>query len=190
MTISHLLEDFTPLSSADNQAFDAALEDTHLAAFEKGYQAGWEDSTHAHTSEAGKISAELVQKIHDIDFTYQEAFTHISTSLQSVIETLLRVTLPSLADQSLNANILAEISNVIATYEQPEIVLAVAPHDRAALGALLEGRVTNLKNITEDRSLDPGMIVLRVAHDEHLIDIRASTEKIANLMADFFNTVE
>lgn len=187
MTISHLLEEFASSGVADHQALTAAIEDTHLAAFEKGYQAGWDDSTKAHHAETGRISQELTQKVQDLAFTYHEAFTHFSTSLHSLVETLLRVTLPEGTRNSQNAIILAEISAILAPYETPEVVLAVAADSYASLSGMLKDRVPNLKRIIRDPTLDAGQIILRVSQDEHLIDLQASTERIANLMESFFN---
>ena len=72
MSIAHLLEDFTaqaegaPMRLLDEEA----LEEERLAAFEKGYGAGWEDALQAQGA-YDHISPEERKEMGDLDPDYR-----------------------------------------------------------------------------------------------------------------------
>ena len=69
----------TDAASSDEQ------ESVRLEAFEKGYQAGWDDSSIAHQTEREKVSSELAQNLQDMSFTYHEAYAKLSLAMKPLL---------------------------------------------------------------------------------------------------------
>ena len=70
MTLSALLEDFSEPQPGTTVALtDVMIEEEKLQAFEKGYQAGWDDSAKAQKDSAAHLSEEFASNIRDLSFT-------------------------------------------------------------------------------------------------------------------------
>lgn len=101
MSIAHLLEDFSLHASGGAVHFldDDALEDQRLAAFEKGYGAGWEDAVQAREQNSDQIGNELAAALSDLSFTYHEALTRMTLSLEPMFQSLVDTVLPETIDR-------------------------------------------------------------------------------------------
>ena len=96
MSIAHLLEDFTaPAAGVAVHLLDEdALEEQRLAAFEQGYGAGWEDAVQAQEQTGTQLSSDLSATLSDLSFTYQEALTRMTLSLEPMFQSLVQTILP------------------------------------------------------------------------------------------------
>ena len=88
MSLLHLLEDFGGTRGAAGShpaPNDEEIETRRLAAFEEGYQAGWDDALHAHTQDRMRLTSDLAQNLLDMSFTYNEAYTHLFRELRPLL---------------------------------------------------------------------------------------------------------
>lgn len=188
MTISHLLEDFTQVSEARGSRFlsDDALEDTRLAAFEQGYQAGWEDASNAHSGEQNHISSELARNLQDLSFTYHEAFMHVTTALEPLLTGIVEVVLPDAAHHSLGARIVSEAVELAKTQAQGQLVLTLSSESRERLEPLFQSDLPMPVTMVEDNALGPGQIYLKLGQEERSIDLDSLIKDIQASVSDFF----
>ena len=102
MSVAHLLEEFSGVAGGEPVAVtDVMLEDQKLAAFEKGYQAGWDDSANSQRDSATRISADFAQNIRDLSFTYQEAQSALMAEMEPLLRDMVDAVLPTLAQETL-----------------------------------------------------------------------------------------
>lgn len=188
MAISHLLEDFTQATETAGCRFlsDDALEDTRLAAFEKGYQAGWEDASTAHSSEQSHISSELARNLQDLSFTYHEAFTHVTNALEPLLKRLVQVVLPDAAHYSLGARIVSEAMELAKAQSEAQLTLTLSPESRQRLEQLFQTSLPMPVTLVEDNALGPGQIYLKLGQEERGIDLDNLVKYIQTSVSDFF----
>ena len=60
-------------SASRDRCRSADLEEAKLAAFEKGYTAGWEDAVAAQDDEVAELRADLGRNLQALSFSYHEA---------------------------------------------------------------------------------------------------------------------
>jgi len=113
MSITHMLEDFgetrrgTPLSITE-----LSLEEERLEAFERGYQAGWDDCAKSQAEESRQITADLAQNLQDLTFTYEEAYASVMQALHPLLEQMTAAVLPRLARDSLVPRLVETVHDI------------------------------------------------------------------------------
>ena len=192
MPISHLLEDFShPVQDDSAQTMsDLSLEDTRLASFEQGYQAGWEDASAAHSSDQTHIAADLARNLQDLSLTYQEACSHVIRSLNPLLTQMAESVLPVLAHQTLGARILADVMEMAKTQTETHLVLTLSPESRSKIETLLEARLPMPVRLIEDAALGDGQVYLKLGTDERSIDMDGLLAGIGRAMTGFFTDTQ
>ncbi len=164
MSIAHLLEDFTgQVEGGKLHLLDEdALEEQRLAAFEQGYGAGWEDAVQAQEQNRGKVSAELARALEDMSFTYHEALTRMSLSLEPMFQSLVHLVLPDFIDRGFAHRLSEQLQDMARTQiDQP--IQIIVPEERAAeVEDLLSSDMPQPPRVIEDSSLQPGQARLQV----------------------------
>ena len=191
MSVAHLLEEFGQATSGGTvEMTDVSLEEARLAAFDKGYQAGWDDAVKAQADDARRITADLAQNLQDLRFTYEEAYGAVMQALRPVLTEMATAVLPRLAQESL-APRLAEMLHDLARSEgRQAIEIAAAPADMARLARLLEGRPDLEATLAEDDTLGAGQLYLRFGEAEHEIDLPAVIAGIDAAVTGFFEETQ
>lgn len=180
MTIAHLLEDFSALADGEPVAItDVALEEEKLAAFEKGYQAGWDDSTKAASDEAGHISADFAQTLHDLSFTLHEAQAAALKALKPLLDQMIETVLPRLAQDSLGERVREILDGFLDGQAPAPVSLLTAPETAPALEALLEGQDHLPVTVTPEPAMTEGQVRLRFGTTEREIDTAAVLSEIS-----------
>ena len=189
MSISHLLEDFThtPASATRHVLSEESLEDTRLEAFEKGYQAGWDDASKAHADEQSHISAELARNLQDLSFTYREAFVHVTASLEPLLTRMVEAVLPDAAHHSLGLRIVSEVMDMAKDQAQAQLVISLAPENRERLAPLLQANLPMPVTLAEDEALGAGQAFLKFGQEERSVDVDGLIADITASLADFFS---
>ena len=82
------------------------LEETRLAAFDKGYAAGWDDATTATNTDRSKVEDEVARNLQALGFTFQEARMHLLRGLRPLLTTMMGRLLPALGRDLLADHIL------------------------------------------------------------------------------------
>lgn len=188
MTIAHLLEDFgidTTAEPATPQYSEEVLEEQRLAAFEKGYSAGWEDAVKAKEKETKRISAELANSLEDLNFTYQEAQVQLIESLDPMFKVLTSAVLPDAMAASFGHHIVDQLTGMARDQTSQPMQVVVGPGEGSAVRALLKEDFTVPVKVHEDASLAPGQAYLRVGGSECEINSAALLESIRDSIDAF-----
>ncbi|MRU15468.1 flagellar biosynthesis protein [Roseovarius sp. A21] len=187
MTISHLLEDFSALTDGEPVAItDVALEEEKLAAFEKGYQAGWDDSTKAASDESGHISAEFAQTLQDLSFTLHEAQAAALRSLKPLLDQMVEAVLPKLAQDSLGERVREILDDFLDRQEPAPVSILAAPETAPALEALIEGQDPLPVTVTAEPTMTEGQLRLHFGSAEREIDTKAVLADISKAIEAYY----
>ena len=188
MSVTHLLEDFGE-SRPGNELFmtDVMIEEQKLDSFEKGYQAGWDDSAKAQKDSSKQISQDFAQSIQDLSFTYQEAYTGFVTEMKPLMRQIVDTVLPKIAMDTLGLRISEMLEQELATHGAQPVRLATAPNSARTLSSLLpEGQAMPL-DIEEDDTLAEGQVHLRFGtQSEREIDLQEVLDGISTAVDAFF----
>lgn len=191
MSVSHLLEDFSAYARGQPLALtDISLEEERLEAFEKGYQAGWEDSTKAAADDTRRISSDFAQNLQDLSFTYQEAHSAALSSLRPLLEQMMKTLLPELMRQTLGAQIVGQIQKLAAQQGPQPIELVTSPANATPLETLLADVSAMPVRIIEESTLPEGQVFLRFGKHEREIDLSGVVAAIEGKMNGFFEATQ
>lgn len=190
MSVSHRYRNFGGAKSAPKKA-DAdnaeAIEDQKLQAFEAGYQAGWDDAIKAQTEEKAKIAADLSQNLLDMSFTYHEALSKLTTSLEPAISKIMDKLLPRLVSESLCAHIMEQINMVLSDNSEKPIKIVVAPRNLNAVLEILDDRIPAPFELVGEEALGEGQAFIRFGHTESEINLDMLIDEASKAMRAFFH---
>jgi len=188
MGISHLLEDFAaPRATEGELLSDVMVEDLRLEAFERGYQAGWDDSAKAQQDGATAISEDFARNIRDLSFTYHEAYSSLVSAMEPLIRQIVTSVLPELAQGSLAARVAGLLQAEIAAHGKQPVLLTTAPASAEALRTILPEGGSLPVEIRQDGDLAPGQVHLRIGDvAEHEIDLEEVLDGIGAAIDGFF----
>lgn len=179
----------TPAAPAPTPAPAAGapdLEEERLAAFDRGYKAGWDDATAAHEADQGRIAADLAHNLQAMSFTYYEARTALMSELESLLRGIVHAVLPAARHPALCTMLLDRLETAARGTAEVAAEIVVAPVNRAKVEALVEGRVAPPLRVTEEPSLSDGQAFLRFGDAEEKIDLDAVLAEIAQAITEFF----
>lgn len=190
MSVSHLLEDFGSFTkSAVIELTETMLEEQRLDAFEKGYQAGWDDSAKASSDSNGKLTADTAQSLTDLSFTYQEAYVGLLTGLRPLIEQIVGAVLPQIASDTLAPRVSELLADLLKTHGKAPVELVVGQGQSSAMEPLLETQTALPLSLKEDASIGPNQVQLRFGNIcERDVDLDAVIKAISETVQSFFET--
>ncbi len=187
MSISHLLDDFGPyLNGSPVSLTDVSLEEVRLEAFEKGYQAGWDDAVTAQKDDSRSVSVQLSQNLQDVSFSYEEARADVIASLAPLLRQMVETVLPRLAQDRLPDVVAEEIAQMIREGGDQPIELCAAPSDMTALETIGADTWSKRVRLVEDDGLVSGQVSIRLGQTEHEIDLNETLRKIDDAVTGFF----
>lgn len=186
MSIAHLLEEFGDAAAGGALTMtDVSLEDERLAAFEKGYQAGWDDAVKAQSEDVRRITADLAQNLQDLHFTYEEAYGAVMAALRPLLTEMAGAVLPRLARESLAPRIVEMLHDHAREKGRQPIEIAAAPEDLPRLNHLTE-RGPEVTLVADD-TLGAGQVYLRFGESEADIDLAGVLSDITAAVSGFFD---
>lgn len=187
MSISHLLDDFSAGTDAQNFSIsDVSLEEQRLEAFENGYKAGWEDAVKAASDDSTRIATDFAANLQDMSFTLQEAQSSLLTALRPLLTGMVNSVLPSLSRKTLGARVLETLDTIARTATDGPIEITTAPQNSVALQKILDEQgMMNVKIIAEP-SLGDGQVHIRASGGEQEIDLDAVLGQIDATLTGFF----
>lgn len=187
MSIAHLLEDFDDSGHETEVTLtDVSLEEQRLAAFETGYQAGWDDAVKAQTEGARLITADLAQNLQDLRFTYEEAHGAVMQALRPLLMEMTTKVLPRLAQESLGPRLAEMLHELARDQGRLSVEIASSPDDAARLAHLFEADPAVEARLIVDDTLGSGQVYLRLAETEHEIDLAEVLAGIDSAIHGFF----
>ncbi|MBB97815.1 MAG: ABC transporter ATP-binding protein [Rhodobacteraceae bacterium] len=188
MPISHLLEDFKTTDPAETATLlmsNLELEEQRLAAFEKGYSAGWEDAIAADTQGKAHLSAALTQNLEEATFSYHEALDQMQHALTPVFEAIAEQLLPGMVRSGLAPHILRALQDLADDAMGQPLVLAVPPGTEASISPLLPEAGSVDVIIDEDPSLGDGQARLHLDDGGIEIDLTTLAEDMRDALAAY-----
>jgi len=189
MSVSHLYQDFGPKPSLFDASSDvdiSAIEDDKLAAFETGFQAGWDDAIKAQSDSNTRISAELAKNLQDTSFSYHEARAALIKSLRPLFSDITDTLLPAVARQSMGAHIVEQLADMSRDVLDQVIEVTIAPQNVDPIEQLLNHALPEPFVLIGDKTLGDGQVFLRIGADEREIDLAQVVSSIAVAMETFF----
>lgn len=168
-----ILEDFglhagpAPVETVDGER----LEAEKLAAFDKGYAAGWEDATAASERAQAECSDAALARLQDLSFTYHEARAHVLRSVLPLIRAVADKVVPTLLRETLGVRLAELVQAHAEEAVWSEVEILAAPGEAEALRAALEGRVGFPLVVREEESLAPGLHHVRLGRVERELDL-------------------
>lgn len=188
-SISHRYADFSSLGPDGGPEDLIPLEkaeDQKVHAFEEGYQAGWADADKNHAIEQKSIDDEFLHSLRDLSFTYQEALSRITRSLNSLFGQMMTTLLPQTVNVSMRAQIIEQLVALAASQTSGSISIRVSDSHLHLLEDLLEGIELNPPvSVISDPTLSPNQLFVSLDILEREINLDAVCEEIRTAMEAF-----
>jgi flagellar assembly protein FliH len=187
MSISHLLEDFGAYARGKPISLtDVSLEEQRLEAFEKGYQAGWDDSVKAQSDDSRHITADFARNLQELSFTYNEAHAAALNALEPLLRQMIEVVLPKVAHETLGARLIEVLADLAKTQGTAPVELVTAPANVAALEEIITDDPAMPMRVIEEQSLADGQVFIRFGDTEHEIDLTQVLDGLDLAVTGFF----
>lgn len=190
MSISHLLEDFGVYAqTSPGEMTEVLLEEERLAAFEKGYQAGWDDSAKAQSETSAHVSADLAQNLKDLSFTYHEAYAGMLKGLRPLIQQMVEAVLPRIAHDTLGLQVSEILQDLNESHGRLPVHILAAPDSLGPIRQLVEP-ITDLPvTLDDDESLTSGQVRIEFGQvAERDIDVPRVLQGISEAITAYFNS--
>lgn len=190
MSVSHRYRNFGGSRNSSGPAGEdkaEALEEQKLQAFEAGYQAGWDDAEKSQADAKGRVSAELSQNLLDMSFTYHEALSKLTMSLEPVMGTIVKKLLPEIVKTSLSAHILEQFDGLVKEQADKPVEVVVSPANTQTVLEMVGEKLPTSFTVVGDASLGAGQAFVRIADTERQIDLNAIIDEINKALAGFFH---
>jgi flagellar biosynthesis/type III secretory pathway protein FliH len=162
------------------------IENQRMAAYEQGYQAGWDDATRAESQEQSRIGADFARNLQDLGFTYHEARSHVMRAMEPLLNEIVTKVLPSLIAETLGQTILEELMPMVDQASDTPIEVVINPGNRAVLETLIADSVSVPINIVEEESLADGQVYLRMDSIEKQIDMNNVLDRIGSAISSVY----
>lgn len=165
----------------------ADLEEAHLAAYEQGYTAGWDDATGASSDDQTRMRTELSRNLQAMSFTFHEARSHVLRALAPLIEEMTSRILPEIAREALAPLVVEALMPLAEEAADAPVVIVLSPAARPAVEALLEASAGLPFTLREEPTLGEGQVYIRLGDTETRIDLDRATDEIAQAVHGFFD---
>lgn len=190
MSVSHRYRNFggsaKDSAEAEGQTSGVASEEEKLQSFEAGYQAGWDDALKAQKESNDHISAEFAQNLQDMTFTYHEALSKLTSSIEPVMKEVVSKLLPEIVAQSLVGHICEQIDILIKENVGQNIEVVVCKSNVSKLEMIAGDKYENQIKIVAEETLGEGQAFVRIGNSERQVDIAGVVEGVSNAIAAFF----
>lgn len=165
-------------------------EDVHLAVYEQGYSAGWEDAARAQSQDQALMRADLARSLQALGFTYHEARAHMLAAFGPLVQGIVSQLLPELARETLAPIILEALMPLAEESADAPVTLMVNPADREAVASLLEQATGFPTVILEEPALALGQAMIRLGDQELRVDLTGAVTQISKALRGFFGLQE
>ncbi|OOY09168.1 hypothetical protein BMI89_09480 [Thioclava sp. F36-7] len=182
------LESFEPNSAEAGEIAlpPAELEEAKLAAFETGYQAGWDDAVAAQNAETARLHADLGRNLKALGFTYHEARQHMLDALQPLLVEICGKLLPELSRASLGPVVAEQLMPIAEDLCATPITVVGNPIALPQVQEALAPRADLPLVFAAEPSLGEGQVYLRFADTETRVDLDAVTAAISRAVTTYF----
>lgn len=154
-----------------------------------GHVVGFAEGRAAAAAEQGRFSAEIVQSLADLSFSYAEARGHLLLSLRPLFTVLMDRFLPGLVREGLAAHLAYLLRQAAVQDLQVPIDLCVHPDHIAGLRDII-GQAGMPLNLRGDRTLSHGQAQLSSVEGETMLDLDELLSATREALAAIFFTDE
>lgn len=165
-------------------------EEAKLAAYDKGYRAGWDDAVQAQSDGQDAISAELARNLKTLGFTFQDARGHVLQSLRPLLQEMVSRLLPEIARDTIAPIALQVLMPLADAAADAPMELVIHPNARAAITHLLAGADNLPLTLIDEPTLGEGQAFLRLAGSETQIDLDGAITDISAAIRNFYDLPE
>lgn len=164
-----------------------AFEEERLAAFEKGYTAGWDDAVAAQEAEGGRLRSDLAQNLQELSFTYHEARQQMLVALRPLLIDIAAKLLPAMARQTLAQMVADQLQPLAESLTSVPIAIVANPGSLPHIEELLAGRASLPLVFLPEPSLGEGQVYLKFAETETRIDLDRVIGLIGEAIQTYFS---
>ena len=164
-----------------------AFEEERLAAFEKGYTAGWDDAVAAQEAEGTRLRSELAQSLQELSFTYHEARQQILAALRPLLVEIAAKMLPAMARHSLAPMVAEQLAPLSEAVTSVPISVVANPAALPLIEDILASRSSLPLVFVGEPSLGEGQVYLKFAETETRIDLDGVIGLIAAAIDTYFS---
>ena len=190
MTLAHHYPEFGTLARPNTvTALDVPdpEDETRLAIFDEGFQAGWDDATQALRTEADTALSGISQRLQDMSFTFEEARTKLLGAQVPVLTQMIGKVLPAAAEASLAPRLRQEIDRMLAGELEGSITISVAPQSLEAMENCLQSVMTRPFSVAPDPLLEPGEVLLEVGERAREVNCDHFVQEISGALDAYLN---
>ncbi|MCC5970252.1 MAG: hypothetical protein JJU15_09890 [Pararhodobacter sp.] len=163
-----------------------ATEEVKLAAYERGYVAGWEDADRQAERAALERRAGVERQIEALNFTYHDARGHVLRAMEPVLQAVLETVVPEAARASVIPEVIAQLLPLAQSASEMPVTLRVPPGSRTTFEAALAGLVLPPLEISECARLGPAQAEIAMEQKETRVDFTQATEDLCGAIARFY----
>jgi flagellar assembly protein FliH len=193
MSLSHRYKNFSPQTPQDLHGATGSIEkveEQKLQSFEDGYKSGWDDALAAQKTMRSDITAEFGRNLQEASFSYHEARTALARELRSVMEPILCDLLPKVAQETLAAHVIDEISALTQQTLDRQIEVAVHPGRLQSMESVCSDELSQPFTIVEDDTLLEDQVFLRVGASEREVNFEEWIQLTIDTVGRFFDAAE
>lgn len=182
------LESFTPAATSltRDSLSEAEAEEVKLAAYEKGYNAGWEDAVAAQDDDLTRLRNELGRNLQDLSFTYHEAHSHVLRTLEPLLRDMVAKVLPAVAREALCQVVLEHLRPLAEELATGPMEIATHPDNLRAVEDLVVGKAGFPVVVRGEPSLGLGQAHFRIGASERRVDLDGAITAIGDVVSGFF----
>ncbi|MBZ4023654.1 hypothetical protein CKO11_14465 [Rhodobacter sp. TJ_12] len=164
-----------------------AFEEERLAAFEKGYTAGWDDAIAAQEAEGVKLRSELAQNLQELSFTYHEARQQVLGALRPLLVDIVAKMLPAMARQTLAQMVVEQLDPLSEQATSVPIAVVAHPASLPMIEDVMANRSSLPLVFQPEPSLGEGQVYLKFAETETRIDLDGVIGAIGKAIDTYFS---
>lgn len=159
------------------------IEELRLAAYERGYVAGWDDAQAQAEAESGARAALVAARIEALTFGYHEAHAHVMSGLAPLFEAVLAQLLPAAARAAILPLVVEELTALAQSQADRPLTLRIPQGWRADYLEALAGLALPPLTLTETDDLAETQAEIVSDGGEARIDLAAALARIAAAFA-------
>lgn len=163
-----------------------AFEEAKLAAYDKGFKAGWDDAVQAQADDQTRVHADLARNMQTLGFTFAQARDHVLQATAPLLQNIIDQLLPALARDTLGPIILQTLLPMAEAIGGQPVNLVINPSARAGVEPLLAQTGGLPVTIIDEPTLGEGQAYLRLGQTETHIDLDRAIAEISAAVRDFY----
>ena len=165
----------------------AEFEEARLAAFEKGYSAGWDDAIASQDAEVAKLRTLLGRQLQEMSFSFHEARRNLLAALQPLLLEMTAKVLPAAAKEALPRIVADELLPLAGTLLDRPVTVVANAASLAQLRALMPQDVSLPLTFSEEPSLGDGQAFVKFPEAETRIDLDGVSAAITAAIHSYFD---